>query len=103
MHPHLQALTESDSAVATDALQLSISEKGFKRMVELFKHYKDTLHDPTVFEYFQARALNPKSIRQAIIPPLLHTRMFHSARASGQVLDLFAQNSDFFSQDKSSV
>ena len=42
-------------------LQLSISEKGFKKMVELFKHYKDTLHDPAVLACFQVRPLrSPK-------------------------------------------
>ena len=48
-----------DSSEDVALLQLSISEKGFKKMVELFKHYRDTLHDPSVFAYFQARARHP--------------------------------------------
>ncbi len=38
-------------------LQLSISEKGFKKMVELHKHYKDQLLDPDVLASFQVRAV----------------------------------------------
>ena len=34
-------------------LQLSISEKGFKKMVELHKHYKEQLLDPDVLASFQ--------------------------------------------------
>ena len=33
--------------------QLSISEKGFKKMVELHKHYKEQLLDPDVLAFFQ--------------------------------------------------
>jgi hypothetical protein len=34
-------------------VQLSISEKGFKKMVELFKCYQDTLRDEEVMACFQ--------------------------------------------------
>ena len=37
------------------AAQLSISEKGLKKMVELHKHYKEQLLDPDVLASFQAR------------------------------------------------
>ena len=48
--PPGQMLTQCWSAV-----QLSVSEKGFKKLVELHKHYKAALLDPDVLTSFQVR------------------------------------------------
>ena len=40
--------------------ELPVSPKGLKKLVELFKHVKDALHDPQVFKYIQDTATKAK-------------------------------------------
>lgn len=47
-------------------LQLSISEKGFKKMVELHKHYKEQLLDPDVQASFQVCSGGPSFVASPV-------------------------------------
>ncbi len=48
--------------------QLSIGEKGFRKMADMFRCYKDSLADPDILTFFQVASQHTSSLPSGRVP-----------------------------------